>query len=41
VVGEHLIGDRKIVSEGTVVAGRWWHPKGSEKFSNQSRAAAA
>jgi dihydroorotase len=41
VVGEHLIGDRKIVSEGTVVAGRWWHPNGSEKFSNQSRAAAA
>lgn len=27
VVGEHLIGDRKIVSEGVVLAGRWWHPK--------------
>jgi dihydroorotase len=26
VVGEHLIGDRKIVSEGVVVGGRWWHP---------------
>jgi dihydroorotase len=26
VVGEHLDGDRKIVSEGVVVAGRWWHP---------------
>jgi dihydroorotase len=26
VVGEHLIGDRKIVSEGVVIAGRWWHP---------------
>ena len=27
VVGEHLHGDRKIVSEGVVIAGRWWHPK--------------
>ena len=26
VVGEHLIGDRKIVSEGVVIGGRWWHP---------------
>ena len=26
VVGEHLIGDRKIAAEGTVVAGRWFHP---------------
>jgi len=26
VVGEHLRGDRKIVSEGVVIAGRWWHP---------------
>ena len=26
VVGEHLDGDRKIASEGVVVAGRWWHP---------------
>jgi dihydroorotase len=25
VVGEHLRGDRKIVSEGVVIAGRWWH----------------
>ena len=32
VVGEHLIGDRKIVSEGVVIAGRWWHPKQSPKF---------
>jgi dihydroorotase len=32
VVGEHLIGDRKIVSEGVVIAGRWWHPKESTKF---------
>jgi dihydroorotase len=27
VVGEHLRGDRKIVSEGVAIAGRWWHPK--------------
>jgi dihydroorotase len=31
-VGEHLIGDRKIVSEGVVIGGRWWHPKQSEKL---------
>ena len=27
VVGEHLAGDRKIGSEGVVIAGQWWHPK--------------
>jgi len=27
VVGEHLIGDHKIVSEGVVIGGRWWHPR--------------
>jgi dihydroorotase len=32
VVGEHLIGDRKIASEGVVIGGRWWHPKQSSKF---------
>jgi dihydroorotase len=32
VVGEHLVGDRKIVSEGVVIGGRWWHPKESPKF---------
>src|SRR5436190_769129 len=31
-VGEQLIGDRKIVSEGVVIGGRWWHPKESAKF---------
>ena len=31
-VGEHLIGDCKIVSEGVVIGGRWWHPKQSPKF---------
>jgi dihydroorotase len=32
VVGEHLTGDRRIVSEGIVIGGRWWHPKDSEAF---------
>ena len=25
-VGEHLAGDKRIVSKGVVVAGKWWHP---------------
>src|SRR5580704_3296042 len=33
VVGEHLSGDRRIISEGVVIAGRWWHPKASNKFA--------
>ncbi len=28
VVGEHMTGDKRIVSEGVVIAGRWWHPQG-------------
>jgi dihydroorotase len=32
VVGEHLTGDRRIVSEGVVLKGAWWHPKRSGKF---------
>src|SRR6266852_1046842 len=27
VVGEHMTGDRRIFSEGVVIAGRWWHPQ--------------
>jgi len=27
VVGEVMQGNRKIVSEGVVIAGRWWHPR--------------
>ena len=30
--GEHLIGDRKVVSEGVVIGGRWWHPQEAAKF---------
>ena len=37
VVGEHLFGDRKIVSEGVVIGGRWWHPK-NHQDSGSSRA---
>jgi dihydroorotase len=27
VKGEHLIGEKRIVSDGVVVAGQWWHPR--------------
>jgi dihydroorotase len=27
VVGEHLDGNRRIASEGVVIAGKWWHPR--------------
>ncbi len=33
VVGEHLIGEQRIVSEGVVLKGKWWHPKRSRKFA--------
>jgi dihydroorotase len=26
VVGEKLVGTKRIVSEGVVIAGKWWHP---------------
>jgi dihydroorotase len=26
VVGEHMTGDKKIVSDAVVIAGKWWHP---------------
>jgi dihydroorotase len=26
-VGEHMTGDRRIASDGVVIAGRWWHPR--------------
>jgi dihydroorotase len=31
-VGEHMVGDKRIVSEGVVIAGHWWHPEASSKF---------
>ena len=30
VLGEFVTGSQKIVSEGVVVGGRWWHPTSSE-----------
>jgi len=27
VVDEHLDGNRRIASEGVVIAGKWWHPR--------------
>jgi dihydroorotase len=33
VVGEHMTGDRRIASEGVVLAGRWWHPQPSGSAS--------
>jgi dihydroorotase len=41
VVGEHLEGDRKIVSEGVVVAGKWFHPRRSRRFASLTRQGAA
>ena len=32
VVGEHLIGEQKIASEGVVIGGRWWHPQDAAKL---------
>jgi dihydroorotase len=26
-VGEHMTGDKRIFSDGIVIAGRWWHPR--------------
>jgi dihydroorotase len=27
VVGERLVGDKKLIAHGVVIAGRWWHPR--------------
>jgi dihydroorotase len=32
VVGEHMVGDKRIFSDGVVLAGRWWHPQDRSKF---------
>jgi dihydroorotase len=32
VVGEHMTGDKRIFSEGVVIAGRWWHPRDRSGF---------
>jgi dihydroorotase len=33
VVGEHVTGDKRIFSEGVVIAGRWWHPRDRSGFA--------
>jgi dihydroorotase len=35
VVGEHMEGDQRILSEGVVLGGRWWHPQDGGKFGRQ------
>ena len=32
VVGEHMVGDKRIFSDGVVIAGRWWHPQDRTGF---------
>src|SRR5215510_7016874 len=39
VVGEHMTGDKRILSEGVVINGRWWHPNDSSKFKKLEKAA--
>jgi dihydroorotase len=31
-VGEQMTGDKRIVSDGVVLAGRWWHPQDHSKL---------
>ena len=39
VLGEHMTGTKKIVSEGVVIAGKWWHPQDAGAFQKPGRAA--
>jgi dihydroorotase len=39
VTGEHMIGDKRILSEGVVIGGRWWHPNDGSKFKKLEKAA--
>jgi dihydroorotase len=32
--GEQMTGDKRIVSEGVVIAGRWWHPRDKAGFGS-------
>ncbi len=32
VLGEKMIGDKKIIAEATVVGGKWWHARDKAKF---------
>jgi dihydroorotase len=33
VLGERMVGDRRIIAEATVLGGRWWHPKRGTRFA--------
>ena len=33
VTGEHMTGNKKIIAEGVVLKGKWWHPKRSRRFA--------
>jgi len=39
VVGEHMTGDKRILSEGVVLKGKWWHPNDAAKFKKLEKAA--
>ena len=39
MIGEHLTGDKRILSEGVVLKGRWWHPNDASKFKKLEKAA--
>jgi dihydroorotase len=34
VTGEHMTGDRRIVAEGVVLKGRWWHSASGSAFGS-------
>ncbi len=38
VMGEKLIGDKRILSEGAIVGGKWFHPNDSQKFAKLENA---
>jgi dihydroorotase len=39
VTGEHMLGDKRIMSEAVVLGGRWWHQQDASKFRKQEKAA--
>ncbi|MGE0749058.1 MAG: amidohydrolase/deacetylase family metallohydrolase [Variibacter sp.] len=39
VVGEHMTGDKRIVSEAVVLGGRWWYAQDEAKFRKLEKAA--
>jgi dihydroorotase len=39
VTGEHMIGDKRIMSEAVVLGGRWWHQQDASKFRKVEKAA--